>query len=79
MSIADEWTVTGCWISTTKTISRKDDTIRYDTTRHDTRCYFNVRSKADMVGQLNPPHVQRDRIYKSLFTEKSVAAQKHST
>jgi len=28
----------------------KDDTIRYDT-----RCYFNVRSKADM-SQLNLPH-----------------------
>ena len=28
----------------------KDDTIRYDT-----RCYFNVRSKAD-ISQLNLPH-----------------------
>jgi len=28
---------------------------RYDTTRYDTRCYFNVRSKADM-SQLNLPH-----------------------
>ena len=27
-----------------------DDTIRYDT-----RCYFNVRSKAD-ISQLNLPH-----------------------
>jgi len=26
-----------------------------DTTRYDTRCYFNVRSKADM-SQLNIPH-----------------------
>ena len=29
---------------------RMDDTIRYDT-----RCYFNVRSKAD-ISQLNLPH-----------------------
>ena len=27
----------------------------YDTIRYDTRCYFNVRSKADM-SQLNLPH-----------------------
>jgi len=26
-----------------------------DTTRYDTRCYFNVRSKADM-SRLNLPH-----------------------
>jgi len=29
--------------------------VRYDTIRYDTRCYFNVRSKADM-SQLNLPH-----------------------
>ena len=29
-------------------------TIRYGTTRYNTRCYFNVRSKADM-SQLNLP------------------------
>ena len=29
--------------------------LRYDTIRYDTRCYFNVRSKADM-SQLNLPH-----------------------
>jgi len=28
----------------------------YDTIRYDTRCYFNVRSKAD-ISQLNLPHV----------------------
>jgi len=28
---------------------------RYDTIRYDTRCYFNVRSKAD-ISQLNLPH-----------------------
>jgi len=28
--------------------------LRYDTTRHDTRCCFNVRSKVD-VSQLNLP------------------------
>ena len=27
----------------------------YDTIRYDTRCYFNVRSKAD-ISQLNLPH-----------------------
>ena len=31
------------------------DTTRYDTIRYDTRCCFNVRSKADM-SQLNPQH-----------------------
>ena len=30
----------------------------YDTIRYDTRCYFNVRSKADM-SQLNLPHALR--------------------
>ena len=31
--------------------------IRYDTIRYDTRCYFNVRSKADIgLSQLNLPH-----------------------
>jgi len=29
--------------------------ILYDTIRYDTRCYFNVRSKAD-ISQLNLPH-----------------------
>ena len=29
--------------------------VMYDTIRYDTRCYFNVRSKADM-SQLNLPH-----------------------
>ena len=28
---------------------------QYDTIRYDTRCYFNVRSKADM-NRLNLPH-----------------------
>ena len=27
----------------------------YDTIRYDTRCYFNVRSEADMI-RLNLPH-----------------------
>ena len=30
--------------------------LKHDTRRYDTRCYFNVRSKADM-SQLNLPHV----------------------
>jgi len=29
--------------------------VRYDTIRYDTRCYFNVCSKAD-ISQLNLPH-----------------------
>jgi len=29
--------------------------VSYDTIRYDTRCYFNVRSKANM-SQLNLPH-----------------------
>jgi len=32
---------------------------RYDTIRYDTRCYFNVRSKAD-ISQLNLPQSQLD-------------------
>ena len=32
-----------------------DSSIWYDTIRYDTRCYFNVRSKAD-ISQLNLPH-----------------------
>jgi len=38
--------------------------------RYDTRCYFNVRSKADM-SQLNLPHgLARNRQLKSVKTEK---------
>jgi len=29
--------------------------VRYDTIRYDTRCYFNVGSKAD-ISRLNLPH-----------------------
>jgi len=29
--------------------------VAYDTIRYDTRCYFNVRSKAD-ISRLNLPH-----------------------
>jgi len=29
--------------------------LLYDTIRYDTSCFFNVRSKADVV-QRNPPH-----------------------
>ena len=36
----------------TRKIGYRED---YDTIRYDTRCYFNVRSKADM-SQLNLPH-----------------------
>ena len=36
-------------------------------TRYDTRCYFNVRSKAD-ISQLNLPHGTDN--YKSVKTEK---------
>ena len=36
----------------------QNDTIRCDTMRYDTRCYFNVRSKANM-SQLNIPHGNR--------------------
>jgi len=33
--------------------------LRYDTIglRYDTRCYFNVRSKADMMSRLNLPTI----------------------
>ena len=40
----------GVYRPTSALQSRTDDTIRYDT-----RCYFNVRSKADMIQQ-NLPH-----------------------
>jgi len=33
----------------------RGDLLGYDTIRYDTRCYFNVRSKAD-ISQLNLPH-----------------------
>ena len=33
----------------------QSSTANYDTIRYDTRCYINVRSKADM-SQLNLPH-----------------------
>jgi len=38
-------------------MSATDDkrTVRYDRIRYDTRCYFNVRSRADM-SQFNLPH-----------------------
>ena len=35
-------------------VSVWNDTIRYATIRYDTRCYFNVRSKA-VMNQLNLP------------------------
>ena len=42
--------------------------IRYDTIRYDTRCYFNVRSKADM-SQLNLLHGKQQQ--KSVKQKKS--------
>jgi len=36
-------------------VHRRQLDLRYDTIRYDTRCYFNVRSKAD-TSQLNLPH-----------------------
>jgi len=41
--------------------------LRYDTIRYDTRCYFNVRSKAD-ISQLNLPHLLREfRVTKKVY------------
>jgi len=37
-------------------VSRLSEEIRYDT-----RCYFNVRSKADMI-RLNIPHAEKSRL-----------------
>ena len=45
----------------------------YDTIRYDTRCYFNVRSKAD-ISQLNLPHGNRQ--LKSVKTEKKLKSKK---
>ena len=45
-----------------------DTTLSRITVRYDTRCYFNVRSKAD-ISQLNLPHGNRQ--LKSVKTEKS--------
>ena len=44
-----------------------------DTIRYDTRCYFNVRSKAD-ISQLNLPHGNRQ--LKSVKTEKKLKSKK---
>jgi len=43
--------------ATTIPVAKLDDICPrpYDTIRYDTRCYFNVRSKAD-ISQLNLPH-----------------------
>ena len=38
--------------------------VRYDTLRYDTRCYLNVRSKADM-SQLNLPHGNNNQMCKT--------------
>jgi len=38
--------------------------VRLAAIRYDTRCYFNVRSKADM-SQLNPPHGSTNHEYGS--------------
>jgi len=35
--------------------SAPPDLLAHDTIRYDTKCYFNVRSKAD-ISQLNLPH-----------------------
>ena len=35
--------------------NRNGQKLKYDTIRYDTRCYFNVRSQADM-SQLDLPH-----------------------
>ena len=45
------------------------------TIRYDTRCYFNVRSKANM-SQLNLPHgTKKNRQLKSVKTEKKLKAE----
>jgi len=44
-----------------------------DTIRYDTRCDFNVRSKAD-ISQLNLPHGTDN--YKSVKTEKKLKSKK---
>jgi len=48
----------------TKNISHQQN---YDTIRYDTRCYFNVRSKAD-ISQLNLPHGKTGTNINSLFS-----------
>ena len=45
----------GCWLNAHNAVNTYDASLRYDTIRYDTRCYFNVRSKAD-ISQLNLPH-----------------------
>jgi len=49
------------------------------TIRYDTRCYFNVRSKAD-ISQLNLPHGDHQILLLALanrFTEDSYTTQDH--
>jgi len=48
----------------TKNISYQQN---YDTIRYDTRCYFNVRSIAD-ISQLNLPHGKTGTNINSLFS-----------
>ena len=40
----------------------ESSTLRYDTIRYDTRCYFNVRSKADM-NRLNLLHGVKGKVF----------------
>ena len=45
----------GAFTERTRIRTSEPNVLRYDTIRYDTRCYFNVRSKANM-SQLNLPH-----------------------
>jgi len=52
-------------------------TVRHDI-RYDTKCYFNVRSKADM-SQLNLPHVKRHFVLKLSSGNKHGHTRTHPT
>ena len=55
------------WMAWQKIFHISKITIRCDTIRYDTRCYFNVRSKAD-ISQLNLPHGKTGTNINSLFS-----------
>jgi len=46
----------------------------YNTIRYDTRCYFNVRSKADM-SQLNLPHGTDDKMLLKGYAKYKLVVQ----
>ena len=57
VEVGEDMIEVGLYVTISKSISVNFTIIAicYHTIRYDTRCYFNVRSKAD-ISQLNLPH-----------------------